>query len=80
MFGKTTTNVRPMGNSKGTNASWEPCDYDKCPAGLADVQLLSAAMKLPVVGSRVPPDSVHGCSVVRTRCELHSEVVFLFRM
>lgn len=80
VFGKTTTNARPMRNSKGTKASWEPCDYENCPAGLADAQLLSAAVKLPVVCSHVPPDSVHGHSVVRTRCELHPEVVFLFRM
>lgn len=44
------------------------------------MQLLSAAVKPPVVCSRVSPDSVHGRSVVRTRCELHPGVVFLFRM
>lgn len=80
VFGKSTTNARPMRNSKTTNALWEPRDYENGPAGLADVQLFRATWKLPVVCSHVPSDSVHGSSVVRTRCELHPEVVFLFRI
>lgn len=55
VFAKTTTNARPMRNSKATNVLREPCAYESCLPGSADVQLLRGVVKLPAVRSNVPP-------------------------